>query len=69
MIGQYFTFSPKVTMYFFLKYIVTLFYKKLRMKILVCLLRESRGPRFVNSLPLRKNQWAAGQAVVVICMP
>jgi len=30
-------------MYFFLKYIVTLFYKKLRIKIVVCLLRES-GP-------------------------
>jgi len=28
-------------MYFFLKYIVTLFYKKLRIKIVVCLLRES----------------------------
>jgi len=27
-------------MYFFLKYILTLFYKKLRMKIVVCLLRE-----------------------------
>jgi len=31
-------------MYFFLKYIVTLFYKKLRIKIIVCLLCES-GPR------------------------
>jgi len=31
-------------MYFFLKYIVTLFYKNLRIKIVVCLLRES-GPR------------------------
>jgi len=31
-------------MYFFLKYIVTLFYKKLRIKMIVCLLRES-GPR------------------------
>jgi len=31
-------------MYFFLKYIVTLFYKKLRIKIVVCLRRES-GPR------------------------
>jgi len=30
-------------MYFFLKYIVTLFYKKLRIKIVACLLRES-GP-------------------------
>jgi len=30
-------------MYIFLKYIVTLFYKKLRIKIVVCLLRES-GP-------------------------
>jgi len=30
-------------MYSFLKYIVTLFYKKLRIKIVVCLLRES-GP-------------------------
>jgi len=30
-------------MYFFLKYIVTLFYKKLRIKIVVCLLRDS-GP-------------------------
>jgi len=30
-------------MYFFLKYIVTLFYKKLRIKKFVCLLRES-GP-------------------------
>jgi len=30
-------------MYFFLKYIVTLFYKKLRIRIVVCLLRES-GP-------------------------
>jgi len=28
-------------MYFFLKYIVTLFYKKLIIKIVVCLLRES----------------------------
>jgi len=28
-------------MYFFLKYIVTLFYKKLRIKIVVRLLRES----------------------------
>jgi len=27
-------------MYFFLKYIVTLFYKKLRIKIVVSLLRE-----------------------------
>jgi len=34
-------------MYFFLKYIVTLFYKKLRIKILVCLLRES-GPWILN---------------------
>jgi len=31
-------------MYFVLKYIVTLFYKKLRIKIVVSLLRES-GPR------------------------
>jgi len=30
-------------MYFFLKYIVTLFYKNLKIKIVVCLLRES-GP-------------------------
>jgi len=30
-------------MYFFIKYIVTLFYKKLRIKIVVSLLRES-GP-------------------------
>jgi len=30
-------------MYFFLKYIVTLFYEKLRMTNFVCLLRES-GP-------------------------
>jgi len=30
-------------MYFFLKYIVTLFYKKLKIKIVACLLRES-GP-------------------------
>jgi len=30
-------------MHFFLKYIVTLFYKKLMTKIVVCLLRES-GP-------------------------
>jgi len=28
-------------MYFFLKYIVILFYKKLGIKIVVCLLRES----------------------------
>jgi len=33
-------------MYFFLKYIVTLFYKELRIKIVVCLLRES-GPCFI----------------------
>jgi len=31
--------------FFLLKYIVTLFYKKLRIKIVVCLLCES-GPRF-----------------------
>jgi len=32
-------------MSFFLKYIVTLFYKKLRIKIVLCLLRESgRAP-------------------------
>jgi len=35
-------------MYFFLKYIVTLFYKKLRIKIVVYLLRES-GPRIAIS--------------------
>jgi len=34
-------------MYFYIKYIVTLFYKKLRIKIVVCLLRES-GPWFVD---------------------
>jgi len=37
-------------MHFFLKYIVTLFYKKLRIKIVVCLLRES-GP-WCHSLSL-----------------
>jgi len=36
-------------MYFFLKYIVILFYKKLRIKIVVCLLRES-GPRWVKTI-------------------
>jgi len=36
-------------MYFFLKYIVTLFYKKLRIKIVVCLLCES-GPRDIYQL-------------------
>jgi len=39
----YFKFYLKI-IYFFLKYIVTLFYKKLRTKIVVCLIRES-GPR------------------------
>jgi len=34
------------SLYCFPKYIVTLFYKKLRINIVVCLLRES-GPRFV----------------------
>jgi len=32
--------------YFFIKYIVTLFYKKLRIKIVVSFLRES-GPWYV----------------------
>jgi len=35
-------------MYFFLKYLVTLFYKKLRIKIVVSFLCES-GPRFIKS--------------------
>jgi len=37
-------------MYFFLKYIVTLFYKKLKIKIVVCLFRES-VPRFLSLSP------------------
>jgi len=36
-------------MYLFIKYIVTLFYKKLRIKIVVCLLRES-GPWFLKKV-------------------
>jgi len=38
-------------MHFYLKYILTLFYKKLRIKIVVCLLRES-GP-WILSAPRR----------------
>jgi len=46
-------------MYFFLKYIVTLFYKKLRIKIVVSFLRES-GPWilkaiFIKLLKYRSN--------------
>jgi len=43
-------------MYFFRKYIVTLFYKKLRIKFFVCLLRES-GPRSKTVLLKLYKAW------------
>jgi len=42
-------------MYFFLKYIVTLFYKKLRIQIVVCLLRES-GPHAAPGMLKRQSR-------------
>jgi len=44
--------SRTFSMYFFLKYIVTLFYKNLRIKIVVCLLRESGPSCLLSSLIL-----------------
>jgi len=54
-------------MYFFLKYIVTLFYKKFRIKI-VCLLRES-GPRFLQYPPSESAEPAGSFCLShVICI-